>query len=242
MPTRRSRDSRSGSSWRDWRPGTAVREAGVPEPLAGRGARTARGVTEPAAAPRANVRVLGLDPGSQNTGFGVVDSGPAGTRYVASGTIVATRRRGGTGAVGTRADEFAIRLRTIYAGVAALVAEHRPDEIAVERVFVHRNPDSALKLGQARGAALCATFGGGATLHEYSPREVKLAVVGTGSAEKEQVQRMVKVLLALDGRLGADAADALAIALCHAHGRGTALALWAGARGARSVRAGEPSK
>jgi crossover junction endodeoxyribonuclease RuvC len=199
-------------------------------------------VTEPAAAPRANVRVLGLDPGSQNTGFGVVDSGPAGTRYVASGTIVATRRRGGTGAAGTRADEFATRLQTIYAAVAALVAEHRPDEIAVERVFVHRNPDSALKLGQARGAALCATFGGGATLHEYSAREVKLAVVGTGSAEKEQVQKMVKVLLGLDGRLGADAADALAIALCHAHGRGTALALWAGSRAARGARAGEPSK
>jgi crossover junction endodeoxyribonuclease RuvC len=177
-----------------------------------------------AAAPtvaRRQVRVLGLDPGSQKTGYGIVDSGPGGTRYLASGTIVARK--------GVRAEaaggEFAARLQTIYAGVAALVAEHRPDEIAIERVFVHRNPDSALKLGQARGAALCATFGSGASLHEYSPREVKLAVVGTGAAEKEQVQRMVKALLGLDGRLGADAADALAIALCHAHGRGIALAV-----------------
>jgi crossover junction endodeoxyribonuclease RuvC len=173
------------------------------------------------------VRVLGLDPGSQNTGFGIVDSGPDGTRYVASGTIVATRRRG-AGATG--ADAFAARLQAIYVAVAALVADHRPDEIAVERVFVHRNPDSALKLGQARGAALCATFGSGATLHEYSPRAVKLAIVGTGAAEKEQVQKMVKLLLGLDGRLGADAADALALALCHAHGRSTAFAVRAGAR------------
>lgn len=233
MPTRRSRGSRSGSSWRDWRPGAAVRDAEVPAAFAPR-LRKSRGAAEPAAAPRAQVRVLGLDPGSQNTGFGIVDSGPGGTRYVASGTIVATRRRGGLDAAASRTDEFATRLQTIYAGVAALVAEHRPDEIAVERVFVHRNPDSALKLGQARGAALCATFTSGATLHEYSPREVKLAVVGTGTAEKEQVQRMVKALLGLDGRLGADAADALAIALCHAHGRGTALAVWAGARGVRA--------
>jgi crossover junction endodeoxyribonuclease RuvC len=214
----------------------------VPEVLAGRAARNPRGAPEPAVAARAQVRVLGLDPGSQNTGFGIVDSGPAGTRYVASGTIVATRRRGAAEPAGTRADDFATRLQTIYAGVAALVAEHRPDEIAVERVFVHRNPDSALKLGQARGAALCATFASGATLHEYSPREVKLAVVGTGTAEKEQVQKMVKALLGLDGRLGADAADALAIALCHAHGRSTALALWAGARGVRPTRAGESPK
>ncbi|MFO0452304.1 MAG: crossover junction endodeoxyribonuclease RuvC [Pseudomonadota bacterium] len=159
------------------------------------------------------MRVLGLDPGSRNTGFGVVEVVPTGTRYVASGTI-----RAGRG-------EFAARLQAIHAGVAALLEEHRPQDIAVERVFGHRNPDSALKLGQARGAALCATFGHGATLHEYSPREIKLAVVGTGGADKTQVQAMVKALLGLTGRLGADAADALAIALCHAHSRATALVL-----------------
>lgn len=185
---------------------------------------------------RAQVRVLGLDPGSRNTGFGVVDSGPRGTQYVASGTI---RAGGGSGA-----GEFAARLQSIYAGISALVAEHRPDEIAIERVFVHRNPDSALKLGQARGAALCATFASEATVHEYSPREVKLAVVGTGTAAKEQVQRMVKALLGLEGRLGADAADALAIALCHAHGRATRLALAATAARGKGGRGGatEPRK
>lgn len=165
-----------------------------------------------AAAP-ARVRVLGLDPGSRTTGYGVVDAGDIAPCYVASGAI-----RAGEG-------DFTSRLQTIYAGVAALVAEYRPSEIAIERVFVNRNPDSALKLGQARGAALCATFGSHASIHEYSPREVKLGVVGTGAADKAQVQRMVTILLALEGRLGADAADALAIALCHAHGRATRLAL-----------------
>lgn len=241
MPSRRSRGSRSGSSWRDWRPGAAVRDAELPAALAPR-VRSARGTAAPVVAAPARVRVLGLDPGSQNTGFGIVDSGPAGTRYVASGTIVAVRRRGHRDVSGTRADDFAARLQTIYAGVAALVAEHRPDEIAVERVFVHRNPDSALKLGQARGAALCATFASGATLYEYSPREVKLAVVGTGTAEKAQVQKMVKVLLGIDGRLGADAADALAIALCHAHGRGSELAVRAGANRTRAAGSGESGK
>lgn len=168
--------------------------------------------------------MLGLDPGSQTTGFGVVESGPEGTRYLASGAI-----RAGSG---TSAAAFAQRLQAIYAGVAAVVAEHRPTEIAVERVFVHRNPDSALKLGQARGAALCATFASGALLHEYSAREVKLAIVGFGAAEKAQVQRMVKTLLGLEGRLGADAADALAIALCHAHGRGARFAFESLASGA----------
>ena len=162
---------------------------------------------------RAQVRVLGLDPGSRTTGFGVIDAGGAAPRYLASGAI-----RTGSG-------DFASRLHAIHAGVAALMAEYRPTEVAVERVFVSRNAESALKLGQARGAALCATFGGEATLYEYSAREVKLAVVGSGAAEKRQVQRMVRALLLLEGVLGADAADALAIALCHAHGRATRRAI-----------------
>ena len=155
------------------------------------------------------VRVLGHDPGSRITGYGVVDCDSRTPRYVASGSI-----RTGEG-------EFAARLQEIYRGITALVEEFRTTEIAIERVFVHRNPDSALKLGQARGAALCATFAVAAAVHEYSPREVKLAVAGTGAAGKDQVQRMVKSLLSLQGRLGADASDALAIALCHAHGRAT---------------------
>jgi len=153
-------------------------------------------------------RILGLDPGSILTGYGVVDVSRSGTRYVASGCI-----RAGRG-------ELAERLRAIFHGVGALVSEYQPQEVAIERVFMNANPDSALKLGQARGAALCGVTTAGATIHEYTPREVKLAVTGTGAAEKRQVQHMVKALLALDGvRLGADAADALAIAVCHAHHR-----------------------
>lgn len=196
---------RRSASWRSYKPGTP---AGTP-PAARRGAAVVR-----------PVRVLGLDPGSRITGFGVIEAGRERPRYIASGAI-----RAGSG-------DFTRRLQEIYAGVAAVVAEHRPGEIAIERVFVHRNPDSALKLGQARGAALSATFGCAAELYEYSPREVKLGVVGTGSAEKRQVQRMVSALLGLEGTIGADAADALAIALCHAHGRATRLALVAAGGGA----------
>jgi crossover junction endodeoxyribonuclease RuvC len=152
-------------------------------------------------------RILGLDPGSVVTGFGVVDVSAAGTRYVASGSI-----RAGKG-------ELATRLRLIFDHVGELVDSYGPGEVAIERIFMHVNPDSALKLGQARGAALCGATAGGASVHEYTPREVKLAITGTGAAEKSQVQHMVKALLSVEGRLGADAADALAIALCHAHHR-----------------------
>ena len=129
---------------------------------------------------------LAAPSGSRATGFGVVDVGRDGPRYVASGAIRAS------GA------DFPRRLQEIYAGVAALVAEYAPGEIAIERVFVNRNPDSALKLGQARGAALSATFGCAASIHEYTPRAVKLGVVGNGAAENVQVQRMVAVLLGLE--------------------------------------------
>lgn len=152
-------------------------------------------------------RILGIDPGSRVTGYGLIDSDGANVRYVASGCIR------------TEAAELAPRLKVIYAGVRALVEEHRPREVAVERVFVHRNADSALKLGQARSAAICATFCDGIDVHEYAARAVKQAVVGQGGAEKAQVQHMVKVLLKLATELLADEADALAVALCHAHSR-----------------------
>lgn len=152
-------------------------------------------------------RILGLDPGSRHTGFGIVDCNGASTVYVASGAIT------------TPDGAFPMRLQVIFERVRALVEEYRPAEIAIERVFVKRNPDSALKLGQARGAALCGAFSGAAAVFEYSPREIKMAIVGAGGAEKRQVQHMVKALLQLDARLKADAADALAVALCHAHGR-----------------------
>ena len=162
--------------------------------------------------PPVAVRVLGLDPGSRLTGWGLVDCVGSEVRYVASGTLKAVQGDGG--------DVFAARLHEIFTGVQALCAEYRPHEVAVERVFVHKNPDSALKLGQARGAALCAAWAAApGSLAEYTPREVKLAIVGTGGAEKAQVEAMVRRLLAIEGKLGADAADALAIALCHAHTR-----------------------
>lgn len=156
------------------------------------------------------VRILGLDPGSRVTGFGVVDAARSGVHYVASGSI-----RVGSGAMPGR-------LLEIQRHVAEIVDTYAPREIAIERVFMHRNPDSALKLGQARGAALCGACHGGAAVFEYAPRAVKQTVTGTGAAEKSQVQHMIKSLLALDGRIGADAADALAIAVCHAHHRGGA--------------------
>ena len=155
----------------------------------------------------AAVRILGIDPGSVATGFGVIDWARGTATYVASGTI---RTRGG---------EFPPRLRQIFDGVLEVMREYGPGEVAVERVFMHRNADSALKLGQARGAALCAVFSSGPTVYEYAPREVKLAVVGQGGAQKEQVQLMVKTLLRLTGDLAPDAADAVGIALCHAYRR-----------------------
>jgi len=154
------------------------------------------------------VRILGLDPGSRVTGFGVVDAGQAGLRYVASGCI-----RVGHGAM-------AARLLEIHRHVTELVDTYAPGEIAIERVFMHKNPDSALKLGQARGAALCGACHAGAPVYEYAPRAIKQTVTGTGAAAKGQVQHMIKALLTLQGRLSADAADALAIAVCHAQHRG----------------------
>jgi crossover junction endodeoxyribonuclease RuvC len=160
-----------------------------------------------AAALPSHARILGLDPGSLLTGYAVIESRAGEVSYVTSGTIR------------TQGESLTERLQEIFTGVDRLTGEYRPEEVAVERVFMHRNADSALKLGQARGAALCATFLLRPRVFEYAPREVKLAVVGSGSAEKQQVQAMVKRLLNVTGPLSADAADALAIALCHAHSR-----------------------
>ncbi|MBB6092226.1 crossover junction endodeoxyribonuclease RuvC [Povalibacter uvarum] len=153
------------------------------------------------------VRILGLDPGSLRTGYAVVETNAGRISYLVSGTIK------------TEGSSLAQRLQEIFLAVERLTQDFRPDEVAIEGVFMHRNADSALKLGQARGAALSATFAARPRVYEYAPRAVKLAVVGTGSAQKEQVQLMVKKLLNISGPLGADAADALAIALCHAHSR-----------------------
>ena len=166
-------------------------------------------------------RILGLDPGSRVTGYAVLECDAGKISYVASGGIRA------------EGSDFPARLQQIFNGVAELVSLHQPDEVAIEKVFMHRNADSALKLGQARGAALSATFSVACNVFEYAAREVKQAVVGTGAAEKAQVQLMVKRLLKLNGELGADAADAIAIALCHAHSRRLQSLLSAAGRGAR---------
>jgi crossover junction endodeoxyribonuclease RuvC len=158
-----------------------------------------------------SLRILGIDPGSQRTGFGILDAAGHKLSYVASGVI------------STREGEFSARLQEIFRCVRDLAAQYRPQEIAIERVFVNRNADSALKLGQARGAAICGLADCDGTVFEYAPRQIKLAVVGSGSAEKDQVQLMVKGLLNLQGQLAADAADALAAAVCHAM-RGGAVA------------------
>lgn len=155
----------------------------------------------------ARQRILGIDPGSRITGFGLVDFVDDHARYVASGSI-------------SSADgSFAERLRLIFRSVGEIVDEYRPQAVAIESVFVHRNAMSALKLGQARSAALCATFALDIGVYEYAPREIKLAVVGTGSASKTQVQHMVLSLLGLRGQPLPDAADALAAALCHGNQR-----------------------
>jgi crossover junction endodeoxyribonuclease RuvC len=152
----------------------------------------------------ATIRVLGIDPGSQRTGFGVVDATGARLSYVASGVIRTTQ------------GEFAARLCEIFRCMQSIVAQYQPHEIAIEKVFVNRNPDSALKLGQARGAAICGTAESNADVFEYATRQIKQAVVGTGSAEKGQVQLMMRSILKLEGPVPADAADALAAAVCHA--------------------------
>lgn len=152
-------------------------------------------------------RILGIDPGSRLTGFGVLDFLGDTPSYVTSGTVKSTD--GG----------FADRLRQIFESVGGIVAEFRPDIVAIESVFMHKNAGSALKLGHARSAALCATFEYNVEVVEYAPREIKQAVVGTGSATKEQVQHMVVSILKLAGEPAPDAADALAAALCHGNQR-----------------------
>ena len=141
------------------------------------------------------------------TGFGVIDSSDKKLVYVASGCV-----KSGAG-------DLAARLKTILEGLNEVIAAHAPLEVAVEKVFVNANPQSTLALGQARGTAICAAVIAGLPVAEYTALQVKQSVVGNGHAAKEQVQHMVRRLLALPGSPAADAADALACAICHAHGR-----------------------
>jgi crossover junction endodeoxyribonuclease RuvC len=164
------------------------------------------------------VIIFGIDPGSERTGYGCIDTDGRRHRLVAFGSIAAPAH-----------STFPERLLVIHAGLTALLAEHRPDCVAIENVFHAKNVRSALKLGHARGVALLAASQAGMPVAEYSPAEIKRAIVGFGRAEKHQVGAMIKILLALDAvPTPHDAADALAIAICHVHTAHGAIAEAAG--------------
>lgn len=160
------------------------------------------------------MRILGIDPGSRVTGIGVVEN----HRLVAAFDL----KLGGGAMPG--------RLSGIFDGILDAIRAHQPDVMAIETAFMSRNPQAAIKLGQARGAAICAAVQGGLDVHEYAPRLIKQALVGRGGADKEQVQHMVRMLLKTKEPFGADAADALAVALCHLHTAQTAARMPAGVR------------
>ena len=154
-------------------------------------------------------RIIGIDPGSLRTGVGIIDVDARGKlAHVFHGPLVVAGEA-----------SFPLRLKRIFDDLCDIIGTHCPTECAIERVFMARNADSALKLGQARGAAICAVVSQGIAVHEYAASEVKQSVVGSGRGDKTQVQHMVGVLLGLKGPLQPDAADALAIAVTHAHTR-----------------------
>ena len=165
-------------------------------------------------------RILGIDPGSQRTGVGIIDADAGGRAvHVFHAPLLLLG-----------AEDFPGRLKLLLDGLGAIIEQYRPDEVAIEKVFMARNPDSALKLGQARGAAMCAAVLRDLPIHEYAAKEIKLATVGKGGADKVQVQHMIGVMLNLHGKIQADAADALAVAITHAHVRATAARIGVTAR------------
>lgn len=151
------------------------------------------------------IRILGVDPGSIITGYGLIDFEGAHVEHLHSGRIQ------------VQGENLGQKLLMIFEELCGVIDAHEPDVMAIEQVFMHRNAASALKLGQARGAALLAGVVRTLEVHEYTPRQVKQAVTGRGGATKEQVQHMIKVLLRLPEAPKADAADALAVGLCHGH-------------------------
>lgn len=157
--------------------------------------------------------ILGIDPGSRVTGWGLIRQSGSRNEFVDCGCLW----------IGEKDEDVTARLRDIYAGLTGIVAKYAPVEAAIEKVFMGKSADSALKLGQARGVAIVAAVNSGLPVAEYSAKQVKQAVVGKGSAEKFQVQQMIKVLLKLPEIPPADAADALAVAICHANTRTSAL-------------------
>lgn len=155
------------------------------------------------------IRIFGIDPGLRNTGWGLVISEGSRLSHVACGSLHSDDKL-----------DLAARLHQLHSGMVALLAEWQPDEIAIEETFVNKDARSALKLGQARGALMAAAASTGLAVAEYAPNQIKKAVVGAGHAEKEQIRHMLKVLLPKAEPKSADAADALAVAICHAHSRG----------------------
>ena len=147
--------------------------------------------------------ILGIDPGSRITGYGVVQHQGAKFQYV------------GSGCIRTPNSDLAAKLNTIFNGISEIIKQYQPETFAIEQVFLAHNPDSALKLGQARGSAIVAATQAELPVFEYSARQIKQAVVGSGGADKAQVQHMVQHMLKLAGKPQADAADALAVAICH---------------------------
>ena len=152
-------------------------------------------------------KILGIDPGSIHTGYGIIESKGNHNKHIINGIIK------------VKGETLAEKLKIINSEITTIIKKFEPDEIAIEKVFMHRNADSALKLGQARGAAITACAMNNIPLFEYSANQVKQACVGKGHASKEQVQHMIKILLCLEKKPLTDAADALAIALCHANSR-----------------------
>ena len=167
--------------------------------------------------------ILGVDPGSRKTGFGIINVVGSTHEYVTSGVIRLPN------------EELPERLKVIFDSLTEIIEQHCPQQVAVEQVFMAKNAGSALKLGQARGAAIVACVTQGLEVAEYSARQIKQAVAGTGAANKEQVQHMVKTLLKLPAMPQEDAADALGAAICHANTRASLVNL-AGARGVRRGR------
>lgn len=183
-------------------------EAFLAQATAGRAARAkaAPDRSEPVAQ---RLRILGVDPGSRFTGWGVIEISGTESKAIAHGRVAC------------KGVALPPRLLQIFAELGEVIAEHQPQEAAIEEVFVNRNVSSALVLGQARGAAICALASAGLSVAEYAPSQIKSAVVGSGRAEKSQVQHMIKLLLGLRETAVTDASDALAVALCHAHVRMT---------------------
>ncbi len=151
------------------------------------------------------LRILGIDPGSRITGFGIIEIKSRKATYITSGCIR------------LKTDAMPVRLNEIFNSVNEIIEQYQPTILSIEQVFVYRNAASALKLAQARAVAIVAAMQHSLSVHEYAPTKIKQTIVGTGHADKVQVQAMVKLLLNLPGTPQADAADALAIALCHSH-------------------------